>query len=59
MQRQYSNQLILMMGASGLLLLIACANIANLLLVRGMDARPRSVCAWLWVRVEAGSPAKC
>jgi macrolide transport system ATP-binding/permease protein len=39
MQTEYRSGLELLMGISGLVLLIACANIANLVLVRGMARR--------------------
>jgi predicted permease len=39
MQGQYASHLHLLMWISGIVLLIACANIANLLLVRGMGRR--------------------
>ena len=55
LQTDYASGLRLLVTLSGLLLLIACANVANLLLARGSSNRSQTAVRWLWGRPERRS----
>jgi len=54
MKEQYSRSLQILMAVCGMVLLIACANVANLMLARGMARRQQTA-----LRLAMGAPRRC
>ena len=59
LQQNTGKGLYLLMIISGLVLLVACANIANLLLARGTTRKAETSIRMAWARLAAASSDRC
>ena len=55
MRERYERWLLILMTVTGFVLLIVCANVANLMLVRGMERRRQTSLSMAWGRGLRGS----